>query len=139
MVDNDIDIQSVASEFGVSLPRSYLRFLRNFPIVLTQPCIKDRPDLGAPCDEWALRNPCEIREMNREFQDHWPEMDFNEKERPFPRNKFLIGSLDGDLLAVNTRSLTLFRVYIYKHEYGWWLPFAFSMWHFTRRLAGKTE
>ena len=135
----DIDIIAVASEFGVSLPRSYLRFLQRFPAVLSQPCISERPDLGTPCDEWALRDPEAIQELNREFWDFWPEMEFNEKERPFPRNRFLIGSIDGDLLAISTRPLTLMRVFIYKHEHGWWLPFAFTMRHFTRRIAARME
>lgn len=135
----DINIDAVASEFGVSLPKSYLRFLRDFPTVLSQPCIQGRPDLGAPCDEWALRDPAAIQELNREFWDFWPEMEFNEKERPFPRHRFLIGSIDGDLLAISTRSLTLVRVLIYKHEHGWWLPFAVNMWQFTRRIAARME
>ena len=121
------------------MPRAYRRFLLDFPVVLTQPCIKGRPDLGAPCDEWALRDVDEIRELNREFRDFWPDMEFNEKQKPFPRHRFLIGSLDGDLLAVNTRPFALFRVCIYKHEHGWWIPYAVSMGHLTRRLSRKSE
>ncbi len=135
----DIDIVSVASEFGDSLPRSYVRFLRNFPDVLTQPCIRGRPDLGRPCDEWALQDPVKIQDLNREFRDFWPEMEFNDKGRPFPKHRFLIGSIDGDLLAISTRTFSCCRVFIYKHEYGWWLPFAITMGHFTRRIARRRE
>ena len=101
--------------------------------------MKDRPDLGAPCDEWALRDPDAIHNLNQEFWDFWPQMEFNTREKPFPRNRFLIGDIDGDLLAVNTRALVLVRVYLYTHEYGWWIPFAFTMGHFTRRLVARTE
>ena len=136
---SDTQIHSIVeSEFGVRLPRTYLRFLRNYPIVLTQPVIKSRPDLGAHCDASALRDTEALLELNREFRGFWPKMEFNEKHRPFPRNRFLIGDVDGDLLAVNTRSFALVRVFIYKHEHGWWLPYAFSMWHFTWRIARNT-
>ena len=59
-----------------------------------------------------------IRELNHEFREFWPVMEFNKKEKPFPRNRSLMGSLDGDLLAVNTRTFALIRVYVYRHKHG---------------------
>ena len=131
-------IQELESTFAVSLPRTYRRFLSEDSELLNRPCIHDRPDLGAIADEWALHDLGALLELNLEFREMWQEMEFNQRRSAFPSHRFLIGTIDGDLLAVNTRRIALFRVFVYRHEYGWWLPFALTWNHFTNRLLAKT-
>jgi hypothetical protein len=133
----DTEIRDLEGEFGVRLPVSYKRLLLDGAEFLQQPVLADRVDLGTVGDGWVLSDYERLRSLNCEFRDFWAEMEFNAKKRPFPKGKFLIGDVDGDLLALNTSHLVFYRVSIYMHEYGRWCPFALSIRHLISRLGAK--
>ncbi|HBE71042.1 MAG TPA: hypothetical protein DDW52_23090 [Planctomycetaceae bacterium] len=123
--------------YKLRLPSSYKNYILRAPDLLNTPVIASRPDLGLVKDALMLNQLEKLVELNTEFRESWPEMEFNEDGRSFPHRMFLVGDDDGDFLAINTSKFVLVRFWKYCHEYGHWRPYAISMRHFVYRISKR--